>query len=80
MDKAVYSLGAVLFCVGILGVWLKYLENAFKEIILMLNTRVELLEAEIQSLRTSSKMTQIRHDLLSKRVNRNLSDGQRDLS
>ena len=42
--------------------------------------RILLLERDVQSLRTLNKMTQIRHDLLSKRVNRSSDLGQRDLS
>lgn len=80
MDNATYLLIAGCIVVAIFCLWIKDLERSYKDIILTLNTRLDLLEGEIRSLRTSSKMTQIRHDLLSKRVNRNIDDGQRDLS
>jgi hypothetical protein len=51
-----------------------------KDVFQMQDNRILLLEREIQSLRTLNKMTQIRHDLLSKRVNRSSDLGQRDLS
>jgi hypothetical protein len=54
--------------------------DKLKVILLAQESRISLLEREVQSLRTLNKMTQIRHDLLSKRVNRSSGLGQRDLS